>query len=64
MENGFQGKNEQVVPEMNADFVSAVSKRYIELYESIIGEPFVKSDSSEITNRVKGNVIAFLANRQ
>ncbi|MDQ3109291.1 MAG: phosphoribosylaminoimidazolesuccinocarboxamide synthase [Bacteroidota bacterium] len=64
MENGFQGKQGQVVPEMNDAFVSAVSKRYIELYESIIGEPFVKSDSSEIANRVKENVIAFLDKRQ
>lgn len=60
IENGFQGKEGQVVPEMTDEYVSSVSERYIELYEKIIGEKFVKADVSEIPARVKANVEAFL----
>lgn len=47
MENGFQGKEGQTVPEMSDDFVSSVSERYIELYEHVTGQTFVKENLSE-----------------
>ncbi|MDM1369004.1 phosphoribosylaminoimidazolesuccinocarboxamide synthase [Myroides marinus] len=61
--NGFQGKEGQVVPEMTEEYINSVSERYIELYENIIGEPFVKADVSNINERIENNVLAFLAKR-
>jgi phosphoribosylaminoimidazole-succinocarboxamide synthase len=46
MENGFQGKEGQQVPEMTDEFVNSVSERYIELFENITGQKFVKQDVS------------------
>ncbi|NHM07902.1 phosphoribosylaminoimidazolesuccinocarboxamide synthase [Flavobacterium sp. CYK-4] len=60
IENGFQGKEGQVVPEMTDDYIDSVSERYIELYENIIGEKFVKADISEIHRRIENNVNAYL----
>lgn len=60
MENGFQGKEGQQIPEMTNDFVNAVSERYIELYENITGDNFIKSDVSQVLKRVEENVTAFL----
>lgn len=60
MENGFQGKEGQKVPEMNDDFVNKVSDRYIELYERITGEKFIKSDISNVTERIEKNCLEFL----
>lgn len=59
--NDFQGKEGQVVPEMTDDYIYSVSERYIELYEKIMGEQFVKADVSHIENRIEANVNAFLA---
>ncbi|RRJ90133.1 phosphoribosylaminoimidazolesuccinocarboxamide synthase [Paenimyroides tangerinum] len=59
--NDFQGKEGQVVPEMTDDYIYSVSERYIELYEKIMGEKFVKADVSHIENRIAENVNAFLA---
>lgn len=59
--NGFQGKEGQVVPEMSEDYIQSISARYIELYEHILGEPFVKADVSAIEQRIESNVLAFLA---
>lgn len=56
MENGFQGKEGQKIPEMNKELVNSISNRYIELYEHITGEPFIKSDSPEIYQRVEKNI--------
>lgn len=56
MENGFQGLDGQVMPEMPDDFVQLVSDRYIELYEKITGEQFVPADTSDIENRIYSNV--------
>lgn len=56
IENGFQGKDGQEVPEMNAELVNLISNRYIELYEHITGEVFIKTDSSEILKRVESNI--------
>ncbi|HIS33815.1 MAG TPA: phosphoribosylaminoimidazolesuccinocarboxamide synthase [Candidatus Avirikenella pullistercoris] len=61
MENGFQGKAGQQVPEMTDEFVQSVSDRYIELYEKITGEKFVKETSSDIMERIEGNVKNMLA---
>lgn len=58
--NGFQGKEGQAVPEMTDEFVNLVSERYIELFENITGEKFVKSDISNIQERVERNINDFI----
>lgn len=60
MENGFQGKEGQKVPEMTPSIVESISERYIELFENITGEKFVKEDTSNIAERIEKNVMAFL----
>lgn len=60
MENGFQGKAGQKVPEMSDDFVSQVSERYIELYEKITGEAFVKVDIRNVRQRIERNCLELL----
>ena len=60
IENGFQGKEGQKVPEMTDEFVHKVSERYIELYENITGEKFIKSDISDVLGRVEKNIHSFL----
>lgn len=60
MSNGFQGHAGQQVPEMSDDFVASVSERYIELYENITGEKFIKSDASHVVNRIETNINSFL----
>lgn len=60
MENGFQGRDGDVLPEMTDEFIKSVSDRYIELYEQIIGEKFVKEDASNILKRVEANILSFL----
>jgi len=60
IENGFQGKEGQTVPEMSEEFVVSVSDRYIELYEHITGDTFVKSDTSKIQDRIEKSVLNFL----
>ena len=60
MENNFQGKTGQVVPEMTDEIVNGISERYIELYENITGETFNKADVQNITERISNNVIAYL----
>jgi len=56
IENGFQGKEGQQVPEMSDDFVNSVSNRYIELFENITGDKFIKPDMENIKDRIKVNV--------
>ena len=56
IENGFQGKDGQKIPEMTDDFVNQVSERYIELYEQITGDRFVKSDVTDVLKRVENNI--------
>jgi phosphoribosylaminoimidazole-succinocarboxamide synthase len=58
--NGFQGHEGQVIPEMNEAFVNSVSDRYIELYENITGDQFVKSDLTNLQGRIEKNVLNFL----
>lgn len=60
IENGFQGKEGQQIPDMTADYINSVSERYIELYENILGEKFEKADISDIQGRIEKNVLAFL----
>ena len=60
MSRNFMGKEGQQVPDMPDEFVQQVSKRYIELYEQITGEKFIKSDTSEAFKRIEENVIAWL----
>jgi len=57
MDQGFQGKEGQQVPQMPDEFVNQVSERYIELYESITGDKFQKAEASEVLNRIEKNVI-------
>lgn len=59
--NGFQGKEGQVVPAMSDAFVEEVSERYIELYESITGEKFVKADTDSIETRILKNINDFIS---
>ena len=61
MENGFQGKEGQRVPEMTDEVVQHISERYIELYEQITGEKFVREESSDVLARVERNVAACCA---
>jgi len=60
MENGFQGKAGQKVPEMTDEFVNEVSGRYIELYEKITGEKFIRSDINNVPERIERNCRTFL----
>ena len=60
MDNGFQGKEGQHVPEMTDEIVTSISERYIELYEHITGEKFVKEDTSNIAERIEKNVTEYL----
>jgi phosphoribosylaminoimidazole-succinocarboxamide synthase len=56
IENGFQGKDGQVVPEMTKELVKSISDRYIELYEQITGEHFIKPGSDNVLNRVENAI--------
>ena len=62
IENGFQGKEGQSVPEMTPAKVKEISDRYIELYEKIIAEKFIPVDNSNIAQRIETNVLAALKN--
>ena len=61
IENNFMGKEGQTVPEMSDEWINTISKRYIELYENILGEKFVKADISSINERIEKNVVNYLA---
>jgi len=60
MENGFQGKTGQKVPEMTPEIVEGISERYIELYEHITGESFDKANVENITGRIEKNITEYL----
>ena len=60
IENGFQGKEGQSIPEMSPEFCNSVSERYIELFEHITGDKFVKEDVSDVLNRVESNINDYL----
>jgi len=61
MSNGFQGQEGQQVPEMTKEIVDSITERYIELYENIVGEKFVKAESDDVEARIEKNVSDFLA---
>ncbi|SDX47010.1 phosphoribosylaminoimidazolesuccinocarboxamide synthase [Flavobacterium degerlachei] len=63
IQNGFQGLEGQQIPDMSDEYIETVSERYIELYEKILGEKFVKADISNINERIEKNVLAYLQNR-
>lgn len=56
MENGFQGKEGQKVPEMTLEIVEKISERYMELYEHITGEKFQRTDTENVLQRIENNV--------
>ncbi len=60
MDNGFQGKTGQVVPEMTEEIVAGISERYIELFEHITGEFFEKANVDNVTKRIESNVVEYL----
>lgn len=61
MANGFQGKDGQKVPEMTDDIVNQITERYIELYENITGDKFVKSEGADVLKRIEQNIFSFLS---
>lgn len=62
IDNGFQGKDGQEIPHMSEDFCTSVSERYIELFEHITGDKFIKEDVSDVMNRVESNILNYLSN--
>jgi len=60
IENGFQGLEGQTVPEMTNDLVNQISERYIELFENITGDTFVKGDVANASLRIKNNIERFI----
>lgn len=60
IENGFQGKEGQQVPDMTDDYIAQVSDRYIELYETITGETFRKTQAGDVAARIEANVSSYL----
>ncbi len=61
IENGFQGKEHQQIPTMSDEKINEISNRYIELYEQITGESFVKADTNNVLERIENNVNSFLS---
>jgi phosphoribosylaminoimidazole-succinocarboxamide synthase len=57
IENGFQGKEGQVVPEMTPEIITSISERYIELYEQITGDKFVKNETEDVGIRIEANIM-------
>lgn len=60
IDHGFMGQVGQQVPEMTDEFVQSVTDRYVELYEHIVGETFVKDDCADVAARIEANVSAYL----
>jgi phosphoribosylaminoimidazole-succinocarboxamide synthase len=60
MENGFQGKEGQQVPEMTPEIVEGITNRYIELFENITGEKFEKANTEDIASRIEKNISDYL----
>jgi phosphoribosylaminoimidazole-succinocarboxamide synthase len=63
IENGFQGQEGQQIPDMTDAYIESVSERYIELYENILGEKFVKADIDNIDQRIDKNVLQYLGSK-
>jgi len=62
--NNFQGKDGQTIPEMTEDFISMVSERYIELFENITGNKFVKEPAETLEKRIETNITKWLNDSQ
>lgn len=62
MENGFQGLEGQQIPEMTTEIINQISERYIELYESIVGEKFQRNESDDLLKRIEANISTWLKN--
>jgi phosphoribosylaminoimidazole-succinocarboxamide synthase len=60
MANGFQGMEGQQVPEMTEEIINSISERYIELYENITGDKFVRADINNVLHRVESNILDFI----
>ncbi|SMO77507.1 phosphoribosylaminoimidazole-succinocarboxamide synthase [Saccharicrinis carchari] len=60
IENGFQGKEGQQIPEMSPEYVNSVSERYIELYEQITGDTFKRAEGTDVAARIRKNVNNYL----
>ncbi|KAA6305609.1 hypothetical protein EZS27_042737, partial [termite gut metagenome] len=60
MAKDFMGKEGQQIPEMTDEYVNSVSERYIELYEHIVGEKFVKTTTEDVSARIERNITEFL----
>ena len=60
MNNGFQGKTGQMVPEMTPAIVESISNRYIELFEQITGEPFIREDAVDLLSRIEKNILTYI----
>jgi phosphoribosylaminoimidazole-succinocarboxamide synthase len=60
IENNFQGKEGQQIPELTDAKIEEISNRYIELYEKITGEKFVKANTTDVLSRIEKNTTAFL----
>lgn len=63
IENGFQGLEGQKVPEMSDDLVNQISERYIELFENITGDKFIKGDVANAAQRIKTNIEQFISTK-
>ena len=62
IENEFQGKDGQQIPEMSYEKILEISDRYIELFEQITGDHFVKADTSNVLGRIERNIVSYLSN--
>lgn len=63
MSNGFQGKAGQKVPEMTPAIVNSITDRYVELFEGITGDTFVREETDDLTARIGKNILAYLQNK-
>ena len=63
MDNGFQGKAGQQVPEMTPAIVNSITDRYVELFEGITGDTFVREETDDLATRIEKNILAYLQNK-
>lgn len=63
IENGFQGKDGQRIPEMTDDVVKSISDRYIELFEKVTGDKFIKHPTEDLESRIESNILAYLKSK-
>jgi phosphoribosylaminoimidazole-succinocarboxamide synthase len=62
MQQGFQGKTGEKIPHMSDHYCESVSKRYIELYETLTGEKFITNTAENLENRLEKNILNYLNN--